>query len=252
MATENSAHLLHAILGLGSTGPASAHDAVTISIDFENIEGLATPATNKPPSGQMGLAILDTRDLYASSGDDNDIIASHNFAFGPPEYLATAQKRFIFGDTSVVKQENLAMSLQSLVPVSRNIALVAHGVSNELRALKLLHIDMSLFVGYFDTNKLPRFILPHSPNHSLKSLLCKLRIPYCNLHSAGNDARFTMLCLLRLATKAFEQHGSTPEASKQKMRYLDQIVSRPLPDAPGRPLTKEEKKKAKQLRKSLR
>jgi hypothetical protein len=244
MTPKDISPLIYDCLGLVVSESTSLHDAVLISVDFENINDLASPTQSKTASRQMGVAILDTRELQASFCD---IIATYNFASGPSQYLTAARGKFIFGETITVKQQDLIASLQSLIPSSRNIVLVSHGITNELHAFKLLNFDSSIFNGFLDTFSLSQYIIPLAPDRSLRGLLEFLRIPYCNLHSAGTDAHFTMRCLLLLAIKGFQEHEGTSEASEQRVQRLSQIAMSALPDVPGRAPTKQEKKKAKRF-----
>ena len=77
----------------------------------------------------MGVAILDTKDLRSSQ---EKFISTYNFALGSPKYITKAQNKFIFGETETIKRQNLAPRLETLIPRSRSLILVAHGIASDL------------------------------------------------------------------------------------------------------------------------
>lgn len=79
------------ILGLSDeplTQP-SYHDPVLVAIDFENIRGIVNRSTREPDA-QVGLAVLDTRDLKTSRPREK-LISTYIFVTGSENYHRRAQ-----------------------------------------------------------------------------------------------------------------------------------------------------------------
>lgn len=98
MTPNDKSPLLYDCLGLSISESTSIHDAVLISIDFENINDLAIPIQSKTGSSQcqMGVAILDTRELQDSSCD---IISTQQFCLRLTSvYCRCSRQIHLWGD----------------------------------------------------------------------------------------------------------------------------------------------------------
>jgi hypothetical protein len=229
-AAANNVQLLYDCLGLPtSSNYPSVKDAVIISIDFENIAHMCKKKPVANLSTQMGVAILDTRDLLFSHPN---IISTYNFAIGPPEYVESARRKFIFGETKEISSSDVARELESLFPRSRKIILVSHGIGNELLVLQRLQFDFKTSIfGMLDTYQLSLLLIPGARERTLAGLLDALQIPFHSLHSAGNDAHFTLRTLLLLATEGYRgsqyfQHGSGDRLEQLNRIGLSQIPTK--------------------------
>lgn len=81
------------VLGLSQKPPAQSNhrDPVLIAIDFENITGIGKDSkSGQETNTQVGLAVLDTRDITASTPREN-IISTYNFITGSKEHYHWAQ-----------------------------------------------------------------------------------------------------------------------------------------------------------------
>lgn len=224
---HNGLRIAHEILGLGpSTSPALA-DVVLVAIDFENTDGLRSTrfqkSSTRPLRSQVGLAILDTKELQ--HGTPGEAIKTHSFPTGSFRYVQNVRKRFLLGKTTRIAPLEIAYCIRSCIPSNRNVVIVGHGVANDLRVLQALnfHFDASPIV--LDTAQIAQrsFNLELSLSHLLPVLGSSFR----ELHCAGNDANFTLRALLLLAVA-----GCTAEVQIQFQLQLDvlrQISTHPIP-----------------------
>ncbi|RYP67194.1 hypothetical protein DL769_005826 [Monosporascus sp. CRB-8-3] len=175
---DGSLDFLYECLGLSNSGDTQ-HDShrdggvLFVSIDFENPTGLLEDTPNV--ASQVGIAMLDTRDLIPSSSSEG-IISTYNFLLGPPRYYSSAKTKFLFGETQWIKQREIAPKLESLVLRSRSIVLVGHDIANELRVLRHLDFDLkTAVIGILDT----LLIAPPSPsfNTQVRSRCCTTASP---------------------------------------------------------------------------
>lgn len=151
----------------------------------------------------MGVAILDSRHLIWSP--PRTAISTYNFVTGSPSYCAATTKKCLFDKTITIHQRDILSNLESLVPRTRNIILVGHDIRNDLQVLQLLDFNLHTSIrGILDVGRIASKI---PPNISMtpSSILSELRYPFQNLHTAGNDAYFTLRVLLLLATRDYPE-----------------------------------------------
>lgn len=93
----------------------------------------------------------------------------------------------------------------------RDIVLTGHGIGVDLQTLHHLGIDLcTSIVGALNTGQIAsRAPFPFSPPPRLWHLLTTLQCPFEKLHSAGNNAHFTIRALLLLAAKSYEASVAT-------------------------------------------
>lgn len=204
LAETDRLDLLHRILGLQSGQLSRDHDDIVfVAIDCESNSRLGkdTPSSE---DFQMGLAILDTRDVY--SARLQDLISMHNFALGSPAYKAIASDEFLFGESMAITHSQVRQKLESTIPQARNVVLVGHAIENEIGMLKHFGTRIENYgFAVFDTSKIGAKVFPHTrPRIRLGTLLVKLKCKLVRahrVHCAGNDAHFTLRALLLLAAQ---------------------------------------------------
>ncbi|KAL7893697.1 hypothetical protein HDV63DRAFT_386197 [Trichoderma sp. SZMC 28014] len=220
--------LLWEYLGLATEQPTpDSLDVVIVSIDFENASGLVQFTEDSSHlQSQLGVAMLDTRNLSSASPlPPEAVISTHNFVTGPRRYYTAAAAKFLFGTTLKTSINGLISQLESLISRARKIVLVGHAISNELRVLQHFNFDLrTSIIGIFDTMIIASEAIPSSSLCSLGHLLKKLHCPFSDLHSAGNDAHFTLRCLLLLATKSYINTAAFIDTNQRKLDVLENIA----------------------------
>ncbi len=150
--SKNGLQLLQQSLGLKPSESRGSDEIVFVAIDFENLRNLQQDLSQNQNS-QVGIAILDTRDLILSP--PQGAISTYSFVTGSPPYCAATAKKYLCGETTTIHQRDILSNLDSLVPRTRNIVLVGHNVANDLKVLQLLHFDLhTSIVGILDTGRL--------------------------------------------------------------------------------------------------
>ncbi|KIV83258.1 hypothetical protein PV11_05303 [Exophiala sideris] len=231
--------LLWSSLGLQSESPAGPYgrdnvrnrDILVVSIDFEGLQSIMAATTVS--QGQLGIAVLDTRDLSTSlpsSPPIESMITTYNFVTGLPLYCATAARRFLFGETIPIFKQEMLEKLESIIPRTRDIILVGHGFQGDQQVLRYLNFDLQKSIlSILDTGKIAREVLASSG--SLRDILTRLGCPFAQLHSAGNDANFTPRALLLLAVKSYI--GQTLRQETQRtLDLLKGIAQSRIPHQP--------------------
>ncbi|CAF9938059.1 MAG: hypothetical protein HETSPECPRED_000754 [Heterodermia speciosa] len=191
-------------LDLETANFANADNIVFVAIDFENQRAL-TQAFETPirPRFQLGIAILDTKNLISSSSSySSNLITVRNYVSGSKKYRSKIQKKFISGETvQIQRREDLVTHLNNSIPRTRKIVLVGHSFMMDLLTLRHLNFDLDTsIVAVLDTQLIAHNIMKCS-TISLKALLTKLEIPFENLHVGGQDAYFALRALLKMATQ---------------------------------------------------
>lgn len=223
--SKNGLQLLQQSLGLKSSASRGSDEILFAAIDFEYLSNLKQDLSQNLNS-QIGIAILDTKDLISSP--PQDAISTYNFVTGSPSYCAATTKKFLFGEKIPIHQRDILSNLESLIPRTRNIVLVGHHVANELRILQHLHFDLhTSIVGILDTKKIVSTMLPNI-SQTLSSILSELQCPFQNLHVAGNDAYFTLRAILLLVIRSYTDE--MVHSRQQKiLTALEAITNVPLP-----------------------
>lgn len=148
------------VLGLSESPPAQSNhrDPVLIAIDFENITGIGKDsASGQEPNTQVGLAVLDTRDINASTPREN-IISTYNFTTGSKEHYHRAQLKFLFGKPVLISAKDMLTNIKHCIPQNRNILLIGHDIRHEISALSKLKADFRelCITGLLDTFQITR------------------------------------------------------------------------------------------------
>ena len=245
--SDNGGQLLQESLGLAPSESQGLDEPVFVTIDFEYLSNIKDASQNL--NSQMGVAILDSRDLISSPA--RTAISTYNFVTGSPSYCAATTKKFLFNKTTIIHQQDILSNLESLIPQSRNIILVGHDLRNDLRVLQLLGSNLHTSIrGILDTLRIASRILPDIPIR-LSSILNELQCPFQNLHTAGNDAYFTLRVLLLLAIKDYpkERFNSNHEKTLSALKAITSVSIPRKPDLHLKNI-RNIKKKQKRLEKS--
>jgi len=97
---------------------------------------------------QPGIATLDTQDLVSLISQPQqvnpkgaNILQTRNFCVASPKYCVKVWRRYLFGESETVRLDELKPRFEAMVP-ARDIVLVTHDGSNDLRFIKELDIDI--------------------------------------------------------------------------------------------------------------
>ena len=191
---------------LGSTlADSSFNDVLFISIKVGGVRPLDT-ANNLPYL--VGISVLDTRllQLYVTTSlgvtntrpvhvDAQNLIKSYQLQVGQWDYLKSQSRRFMFGSTTQIEGKHVQAYFQQLVK-GRSFVVLAHGVDyDESKYVDGLHLGKRPLC-HLDVLKIVQYPLQTYYRYSLAKLLDALRLPWRDLHVAGNDARFALHVLL--------------------------------------------------------
>ena len=167
---------------------------------------------------EVGLAILDTRDL--DRVPSTKLISTYNFASGSPGYQARASKKKLFRKSVAVTQDQMLQSIEALIPRDRQVVFVGHNIQHDLRALDLLGFDFSKYqITFLDTQSVSAEIISYK-SLTLRRLLLMLDCPFRKLHCGGNDPNFTLKALLLLAIRACVKQARV----KRRLATLKEIA----------------------------
>lgn len=76
--------------------------------------GIVTSSTREPDA-QVGLAVLDTRDLKTSIPREK-LISTYNFVTGSEKYYRRAQLKFLFGKPVLILAQDILISIKQCIP----------------------------------------------------------------------------------------------------------------------------------------
>ena len=228
--------VLQEILGLvaNSIPKAMSQDVVFVCIDCEAFEHDQDKIT------EIGVAVLDTRDVIGLSGDDVDEeawLAKIKYAhYRPVEYARLRNKNFIkgcpecfnFGSSTWVRLADMGSILErifqsptqllqagnlsvDLLKEKRNVVFVGHGAGNDKSYLKHVGFDMDVDANVSRTMDTQVVAGGTKKNAvALQRLLLSLGLDAVNLHNAGNDAAYTLQALVTMVLRDFETPGCVP------------------------------------------
>jgi hypothetical protein len=179
-------------------------DAIFVAIDFEWGEKQTTTGGRKLHLREVGIAMLDTRDLRKNNVSKDVISTQHyRIVWDDKSY----GNKFLFGESTNVTQAEAVTILKRLFYLDkgpseevRNIILVGHGVAWEVRVMLGLKIDLRKaddVIQIIDTNKLAVDVLGRTKR--LKDVVSDLGMSGANFHNAGNDANYSLRAMLLLS-----------------------------------------------------
>lgn len=162
-------------------------------------------------SFHMGISILDTQSMQGlvhrlptpDAHSMRHVIQSSHYVVGDMDHHRRKPNTFLFGRRHMISISDVEAVLKKKMSPSPNI-LVVHGGLIELSVLRRLNIQLNPLYT-IDTVKAAQHPLKLFYRYSLEKLLIELKIPYAQLHHAGNDAHFTLRALLMIAVRDAEQ-----------------------------------------------
>lgn len=216
--SKNGLCILQAALGLtDSSGQASP--PIIMAIDFENTCNIKN-GFSKSRDCQLGIATLDTRFLSQPLQRKQKIISTHNYISGSDSYIKRASKKYAFGKSTVIQTSEICRRISEALPEGRDVILLGHAIRNELEVLHALGSNLGRSVlQIVDTFRVANEVFEFWAG-SLGDLLTRLECPFDSLHSAGNDANYTLKAALLLA--------ATGSDNQQAVDQLTQISIPPM------------------------
>jgi len=203
--------------GLGSQ-EFDVLDAIFIAIDFEYSH--YSPKSGRIRLREVGISMFDTRNLHHQAGHLNNAISTQHYR------TVTDTRKFIFGQTIDILQDELVTMLKRLLYIKNNplgeirdLILVGHGFGFEIKAMKGLGIDLTLapsVIEIFDTEFLGYEVFGRDFRCSLSNVIKKIGILGESFHNAGNDANFALRAMLLLAIYQYDP-SKLDRAQKEKI-----------------------------------
>ena len=245
--SENSLEAVQELLALRTRRSLDdaihIEDLVFVAIDFEKIRDFRD-LSELAPDGQVGIAILDARDVGKRLPDE--AISTFHFVFGSHDYCADFSKEYLFGSSRIIQRHELLSSITSLIPSSRPVVLVGHSVSAELEILISLDFNFDCVTMILDTFLMTR--LARTLYNRLGDVLDELGLPVGNLHCAGNDAHLTLRLLLLLAIRSCDESFNTLRLTT--LRAIADLRI-PCPDNFNRWIPKQTSKERARIRRDI-
>lgn len=121
---------LQEFFGLTSS---SARDVVLITIDFANLANIKIDLLRNLDS-EVGLAILNTKDINLDSLSSAKLISTYSFASGSSDYQERAREKFLFGESVALTQNDMLERVKPLIPPNRQVVFIGHSIRTDLRA----------------------------------------------------------------------------------------------------------------------
>jgi hypothetical protein len=189
-----------------------------------------------PQEFSLGISTLDTRLIqsYVNKGSEKekgyqDFLQTCEFCFGSSTFVQKSKKGFLFGESEALDIGEIQSKIANLID-GRNIILVTHGGEKDLRVLRRLNINLRP-IYILDTQKAAQNPLQLSQRPSLKSLLITLGIPFVpgSLHFSGNDAYYTLRCLLMIAVVDTQRQEGWIDGKRRILNLIRGIARSPLP-----------------------
>jgi hypothetical protein len=195
---------------------------------------------------EIGVSFLDTQDIAAvQPGQDGENWArkintqhfrideyahhvNHQFVLGCPD-------KFEFGKSEFISVKDAAKVVAACFQLAswhqtslepRNLILVGHDIAHDIAYLRKIGFDVMTLPNLYDridTSVLHKAWKRNAQPRSLSSMLLDLGMTAWNLHNAGNDAHYTMQCMLGISFRETSaQVGPSevigkPEEAKENM-----------------------------------
>ncbi|KAL2693495.1 hypothetical protein Neosp_000055 [[Neocosmospora] mangrovei] len=197
--SKNGLQVLQRALALSESDQPSP---IIVAIDFEQTNNLKNGFLESQDS-QLGIATFDTKILSQPLEDGQDLITTENYITGSDTYIEKASNRFVFGESTTIQPAELVHRIDRALPKDRPVILVGHAVNNELDVFHALGYTLA----HPNIEVIDTFLVANEVFEpwrcSLGALLRRLRCPVARLHSAGNDANFTLRAALILAVYTY-------------------------------------------------
>ncbi|KAH7170293.1 hypothetical protein EDB81DRAFT_774995 [Dactylonectria macrodidyma] len=215
---------------LGLRGVMSTQNVVFICVDVEAIE--------RPPNpiSEIGLAILDTNDICniaPGPGGQNwwTSINCHHLrvweysGLRNSQYVHGCPDSFDFGSSTFPRKKDVRRAIMAIlapyINASRNLVLVGHDISQDIRYLETLGIrlvNLKNLTRQVDTQEMCQAWQNETQGRGLGKILSQLEIPSKNLHNAGNDAYYTVCAMFGIAVAQIREQ-------EEKLKEKHEIVS---------------------------
>lgn len=180
----------------------SIKDVLFVSIDVDTGGGYEDISPGQ--SFHIGISIFDTRCLTKPKPFNNpqNIITSYQFINrDDTRPCKWAAKSFLFGETELISLPSLVTRF-SLLTQGRDYIIIAHGVREDIKFFNHLDPNIANQACYIlDTVKAAQYPLQLYYRYSMEKLLDEFKIPYANLHAAGNDAHFALKAMFMIAVR---------------------------------------------------
>ncbi|KAF3022537.1 hypothetical protein E8E14_012440 [Neopestalotiopsis sp. 37M] len=166
---------------------------------------------------EIGLAILDTQSVLNSDPietsrvDWNKLIETHHLrivehkSFVNKSWVKGCPEKFLFGTSEFVSLKDLSRRLLDLIRGDETFVLVGHDVGSDIKYFEDLGIQLRGLPGYHDevdTRNIFRHAQRCNDGRALEFLCRELSVsPATHFHNAGNDAVYTMHCLLTMVLR---------------------------------------------------
>jgi hypothetical protein len=208
-----------------------------VAIDLENVHEIRAlrGRSENNINTQLGVSILDPVHLRAPH---TDLIQSIQFASGNEFYTRKASNKFLFGKTVVCKSSELADRLASILPHDRPFLLVAQNSIPDRASMRNLGFDIDScpqFAGIVDTYPMTGDVFHTGRSFgSLRKILTELGVEWDprDLHTAGNDAHYTLRAALMLARRGYLE--TYPNTSMEDAVVLETARTLALAKVPER------------------
>lgn len=172
------------------------HDKV-VSIDFE----FFIKKDKSYEVTELGIAFNDNGKIQAF----HFLIEEHH----EKKKNQALQKRFDFGKTEIIKEKQIPKYIEMAIKDAKYI--LFHEQREDYEILNQMKVQVPENVTVIDTQlSYKRYFRKKGslPNgETLEGLLSMFKVPYKNLHNAGNDAYMTLVLLQKMS--AIQQHLST-------------------------------------------
>jgi hypothetical protein len=239
---------------------------IFVSIDFEFEEDDTKGKRSTRSIREIGICSLDTRDIEQPSRASHSILSTQNHIWKQRAAKSNGLgPKFFFGESKLIQDEQEIRTVieQAIVRydtngMPRRVVLIGQGlIDAELRSMKGIGINVEdktqypWIVDIIDTWPLARMTIPKAEvahaKFTLKSILESLGIPYKNLHSAGNDANYTMKVFLVLMAQNMRR--MLPESSQwSTLVTVQSIALAPMdPESSNQYIKKAEQDRAEAI-----
>ncbi|KAK0103770.1 hypothetical protein ONS95_005772 [Cadophora gregata] len=233
--TASDRDLPNDLILASSLPDSNIKDLLIVSLDVEN-----------PPCGtelqnnsnyQLGLCVLDTRELGpgmligTQRTNSHELLRTFQLVIGSAKYNKKAAHSYCFGESQHISLPGLNAKLQELIPPERDAVLVLHGGVWDLKFLEAAKLDLN-HIYVIDTQKAAQHPLDLDHRCTMEEMLTLLGCPFGELvlHTAGNDANFTLRALLLIAkTDACAASDPYPIETERLLSLFEEIALGPVP-----------------------
>ena len=122
-------------------------------------------------------------------------IVKENYNLRNSKYVPDNKDSFNFGKSEIMNLDDIYKEVKIISDKSHY--LVGHAVQNDLFFLE--SIGSLSFINTFDTQIYQKHLFQNKEEISLINLCKEFEIEPENLHNAGNDAYYTMRCLIKIS-----------------------------------------------------